>query len=79
METMSGADSEAEAPQGGGSGASKPLKVLVVGDVMLGRLVDQIFPTHNEEPENSLHAQMLVSWPSLESHTIDKGGSRFRC
>jgi hypothetical protein len=38
------------------------LKVLVVGDVMLGRLVDQIFPTHNEEPENHFHAEMLVCY-----------------
>jgi hypothetical protein len=38
------------------------LNVLVVGDVMLGRLVDQIFPTHNDEPENHFHAEMLVRY-----------------
>jgi hypothetical protein len=31
--------------------ASSLLKIIAVGDVMLGRLVDQLFQVHNYDPE----------------------------
>ena len=60
VDAMSGLDAMAELPRSSDTAESKLLKVLVVGDVMLGRLVDQIFATHNEEPEHRSLAQTLV-------------------
>ncbi|GBG61181.1 hypothetical protein CBR_g19257 [Chara braunii] len=42
------------------SGDGKVSKVLVVGDVMLGRLVDQLFPTHNYDPADEGLGVILV-------------------
>jgi len=44
--------------------ADKPkqlLKVLVVGDVMLGRLVDQLFKTRVNDPEHSSYVKRVLS------------------
>ncbi|KAL6057717.1 Polyglutamate biosynthesis protein [Balamuthia mandrillaris] len=35
-------------------------RVLAVGDVMLGRLVDGLFPTHNDDPEHAGHAKRYL-------------------
>jgi poly-gamma-glutamate capsule biosynthesis protein CapA/YwtB (metallophosphatase superfamily) len=40
--------------------SNEKIKLLFVGDVMLGRLVDQIFPTHVEDKEEYQYAQILL-------------------
>ncbi len=44
-------------------------KLNFVGDVMLGRLIDQLFPTHVDEPEDAAHAANFVrSRPQLKTY-----------
>jgi len=42
-------------------GTETQLNIVMAGDVMLGRLVDQIFPTHVEDKQECHHAQNLLS------------------
>ena len=49
---------------------SKYLSINLVGDVMLGRLIDQLLPTHVDEPsEQSLVSSFKSSRPSLSQYT----------
>jgi len=38
---------------------TKMFRIAILGDVMLGRLVDQIFPNHVESPQEHKHVEML--------------------
>jgi len=54
------------------------LKFFMAGDVMLGRLVDQIFPVHNHEPEEHLHAMHLIKHKNAEIlNKITRLGHKF--
>ena len=47
----------------------RTFKLNFVGDVMLGRLIDQLFPTHVDEPEDASHAAHFVrSRPQLKNY-----------
>jgi len=39
---------------------AESLRIALLGDVMLGRLVDQIFPSHNLDEEDRHHAIGLL-------------------
>lgn len=41
--------------------AAPYLKIAIVGDVMLGRLIDQIFPTHNIDMKEYDYAELILS------------------
>jgi len=45
-------------------------RIFLAGDVMLGRLVDQIFPSHNYDPEEHDHAMKLLKNKSPGSIAI---------
>lgn len=47
----------------------RTFKLNFVGDVMLGRLIDQLFPTHVDEPEDASHvANFVRSHPQLKNY-----------
>src|SRR5579871_4745235 len=48
---------------------SRTFKLNFVGDVMLGRLIDQLFPTHVDESEDASHVASFVrSHPQLKNY-----------
>lgn len=57
---MEGASVSAEPAGAESSGAGHTVRFVFVGDVMLARLVDQLFPQHVDEPEDRLHALGLL-------------------
>ena len=49
---------------------AESLRIALLGDVMLGRLVDQIFPSHNLDEEDRHHAIGLLCY--RERAALDK-------
>jgi len=49
----------------------RTFKLNFIGDVMLGRLVDQLFPTHVHEPSEASHIASFVRWnPDLKNYNF---------
>jgi hypothetical protein len=46
------------------------LRVALAGDVMLGRLVDQLFPMCNSEPEHDRHGAIIRTRLGLERRVV---------
>lgn len=55
----------------------RPLQLLVLGDVMLGRLVDQIFPKRVHNPEEYRHAHMLMARNPAKIDELRQKGHKY--
>lgn len=59
------------------AGMSPSLRLLLVGDVMLGRLVDQLFPEHVDDPEHAEHATHFVQRHPEIGRSVAQSGHAF--